>query len=214
MRQLHTHHLRWCMDISHLHKRIDFYLWLVLRQMQLIDWHWLQIYEMSLINFLNYLRKGWQRAHQDGSYFSIGRFVYLSTKGLHIVHKNANTLEIRNWVLTKSYLRWVSNHINCCYLKDVDYTMYSIVIYSLMQLRLPLFDLIKLRLKVIMRNILLILYLMSNLIIGREGEVLIYNFWLTSYLLIFLNGCYLSKLMIVNNCLFSKHREVECFIFG
>jgi hypothetical protein len=50
------------------------------------------------------------------------------------------------------------------------------VIYCLMRLRLPLFDLIKLRLKGTIRNMLLILSRVSNLIIGQEGEVLTCTF--------------------------------------
>jgi len=50
-------------------------------------------------------------------------------KGYTSVHRNATSLEIRIWVITKSYLRWVSALVNCCYLRDVDYTLYFITIY-------------------------------------------------------------------------------------
>ena len=84
----------------------------------------------------------------------------------------------------------------------MSYTLCFTVIYCLVRLRPHLFDLIKQRSKVTARNMQLNLFRMSKLIIGQEGEVLTNNFWPILSLLIFLSGCYLSKLMIVNNCLF------------
>ena len=130
----------------------------VLQRMHLIDWHWLQIYEMLLTNSWSYLRKRWQLDQLWLLLFFNREILFIfRRKGYTPVHRNTNILEIRNWVLTYFYLRWVSTLINCCYLRDVDYTPCFIVMYCLMRLRQPLFDLIKQRLKQIRRNMQLIL---------------------------------------------------------
>ena len=163
---------------------------------------------MLLTNSWIYLRKGWH-PNQLGLLLFFRReilFIF-RRKGYTSVHIIANTLGIRNWVHTKLCLKWVSTLISCCCLSDVDFTLCFIVIYCLMRLRPPLFDLVKWRSKVIMRNMQLILSRLSKLIIGQEREVLTCKFWLILCLLTFLSGCYLSKLTIANNCLFFFNSE-------
>jgi len=170
---------------------------------------------MLLTKSLSYLRKGWHPNQLGLLLFFNHEILFIFwLKGYTFVHGNANTLEIINWVHTKFCLRWVSSLIRCCYLRDVDYTLCFIVIYCLMRLCPPLFDLIKQRLKVITRNMQLMLSRMSKLTIGHKGEVLTCNFWLILCLWIFPSGCHLSKSMIVNNCIFSKQRKMNCVFYG
>ena len=158
---------------------------------------------MILTNSKSYLRKGWH-PDQLGLLLSFSReilFIF-RRKGNTSVHRKKKHLLDQKFGPTKLYLRWVSTLIRCCYLRDVDYTLCLIVINCFLRLRPPLFDLMKQRLKVIMRNMQLILSRMSNFIIGQEQEVLTCNFLLILCLLTFLSGRYLNKSMIVNNCIF------------
>jgi len=55
---------------------------------------------------------------RTASIFSQEILFIFRRKGYTSVHRNANALEIRNWVLTKLYLlRWVSTPISHCYLR-------------------------------------------------------------------------------------------------
>jgi hypothetical protein len=106
------------------------------------------------------------RSTRAAHIFQLGDLVYLSTKELHIRSQKCKHLSDQKLAPCKVISKVDINFYKLLLPKGCRLHPVFIVIYCLLRPRPPFFDLIKQRLKVIMRNKQLILSRMSELISG------------------------------------------------